>query len=376
MMTYLNKALKVRKTAGLFAVMLMGASSLGGCVSPIAGPHGVYATPMGSAPVIANPTAYSNALVCMGNYARARHLASPRMAVGRISDYTGRVAAEGGRAITQGASLMAMTALAKAGAHQVERFDTSVGEMELKYTNNRLITDSEKQNPNFPSEYRKIMSGEVTGSDFFIVGGITELNYNIRNSGADLFVGGNTATSTQGTLNGRLYVMNVALDLRLVDTRTFEVVDVISYQKQIIGREIKAGVFDFFHGNNIDVSAGEGGVEPMQLAVRSLIERATLEFMANLYGAPGPQVCLSAKDDYLNYDTNGLTGNLTPAYDNLGTNNGQTRSDPHRWVNTGTEVNTDDRHKRSVQTVPCQSNCVAVPAGSPPPYSAEPVSRY
>ena len=42
-----------------------------------------------------------------------------------------------------------------------------------------------------------------------------------------------------------MYVMNVGLDLRLVDTTTLEVVDVISYQKQIIGRQVSAGVFEF-----------------------------------------------------------------------------------------------------------------------------------
>ena len=43
--------------------------------------------------------------------------------------------------MTAGAALMAMTALSKAGVHMVERFDTSVAEMELKYANNKLIGD-------------------------------------------------------------------------------------------------------------------------------------------------------------------------------------------------------------------------------------------
>ena len=55
-------------------------------------------------------------------------------------------------------------------------------------------------------------------------------------------------------------------------------------------------MFDFLHGNVFDVSAGEGALEPIQLAVRSVIERAVLEMMANLYGAPGPEVCLQNGD--------------------------------------------------------------------------------
>ena len=99
--------------------------------------------------------------------------------------------------------------------------------------------------------------------------------------------------------------MNIGLDLRLVETRSLEVVDVVSYQKQIIGREISAGVFDFFNGNVFDISAGQGGLEPIQLAVRAVVERGVLEMMANLYGARGPEVCLDARSDVLG--TNGIT---------------------------------------------------------------------
>ncbi len=83
-----------------------------------------------------------------------------------------------------------------------------------------------------------------------------------------------------------MYVMNVGLDLRLVNTNTLEVVDVISYQKQIIGRQVSAGVFDFLGNNFFDASAGESALEPIQLAVRSVIERAVLEMVSRLYKTP------------------------------------------------------------------------------------------
>lgn len=306
------------------------AALLSGCISAEAGPSGRYAAPIGNAPVIANPTPYSAALYCMADYARRYDLPSPRMAVGRISDYTGTVSADGGRQITGGASLMMNTALAKAGAHIVERYDTSVSELELRYANNRLIGD---QGPGGPGdvEYRRILAGQVPGSDFYIVGGITEVNYNIRSGGFDAAGGeADTDTPLSGAITAKSYVMNIAIDLRLVQTTTMEVVDVVSYQKQIIGREISAGVFDFLNGNVFDISAGEGGMEPAQLAVRALIERATVEFMANLYGAPGPDICLNAGPDPLG-GTVGPTGGYYPAYPNTDTNNGETRADPNRW---------------------------------------------
>ncbi|ESQ85515.1 transcriptional regulator [Asticcacaulis sp. AC460] len=334
---------KPGKKIALALVSLAAMSvALTGCMTtPGVNSAGNYKQPIGAAPVTANPTAYSDALVCLGSYARQNRLASPRLAVGRISDYTGKVSLEGGREITQGASLMTMTALAKAGARQVERFDTSVGEMELKYSNNKLITDAPQANPTQPVDYRKIMAGQVAGSDFFIVGGITELNYNIRSSGVDAYAGEVADAGVKGLFYGRTYVMNAALDLRLVDTRTLEVVDVISYQKQIVGREVKAGVFDILNGNLFDISGGQGALEPMQLAVRAMIERATLEFMANLYGVSGPEVCLDARNDFLYNDTLGATGGLTPAYDNLENNNAGTRADPNRW----TEVSSGGRSR-------------------------------
>ncbi|MNV82510.1 hypothetical protein D3C71_1762500 [compost metagenome] len=72
-------------------------------------------------------------------------------------------------------------------------------------------------------------------------------------------------------------------------------------------------------------------MEPVQLAVRALVERATVEFMANLYGAPGPEVCLNPANDPLADSPVGPTGGFYPAYANTDTNNGQTRADPARW---------------------------------------------
>ncbi len=319
-MTNLKTSLLAR--ARIPVVVVAASSMLAACVSPVAGPSGLYASPIGNAPVTANPTPYSQALVCLGGFARQNGIGAPRIAVGRIADYTGKAESDGsGRKITQGAALMAISALSKSGVRLVERFDTSVAELELKYANNKLISDGA------PNDFRRIHAGQVPGSDFYLVGGITELNYNIRSSGLNAAGGDLDPTDGKYNVGARFFVMNVGIDLRLVETKTLEVVDVISYQKQVIGREISLGVFDFLNGNVFDVSAGEGALEPLQLAVRAVVERGVLEMMANLYGAPGPEVCLQS-DPLL---TAGVTGNFYPAYENLGTNNAYTREAPSRW---------------------------------------------
>jgi curli production assembly/transport component CsgG/holdfast attachment protein HfaB len=195
-----------------------------------------------------------------------------------------------------------MSAFAKAGARLVERFDTSVAELELRYTNNQLIEDNLEA-----GGFRQIYSGSIPGSDYYLVGGITELNANIRSNGQDVLAGDSVDSDPVGVFSRRMYVMNVALDLRLVDSRTMEVIDTVSYQKQIIGRELSAGVFAFFGDVVTDVSAGGSSLEPVQLAVRSVIERAVLEITAQMYGVSPQALCTF--DDPIGGSTN-ITGGI------------------------------------------------------------------
>jgi curli production assembly/transport component CsgG/holdfast attachment protein HfaB len=298
----------------LFAALAFGVSA---CVSPTPGKDGRYADPIGGAPVISNETPYSDALRCLGSYALTSGRGVPRVAVGRIADYTGKEEFDGGRKVTQGAALMAISALSKAGVRLVEHYDTSVSELELKYANNKLIGDQDQR-------FRKILAGSIPGSDYYLVGGITELNYNIRSAGIDGFGGEAPGDGIKGNIGAKLYVLDVGLDLRLVDTRTLEVIDVISYQKQILGRELRAGIFDFFSGYLVDVGVGERSLEPIQMAVRAVIERAALEMVSDLYGV-GPEACAAynAQDPLgpLPRDAHGLT---VAQMDDA-------RRDPYRW---------------------------------------------
>jgi len=261
----------------------LAAAALAGCASTTADSSGRYAAPIGGAPVISNETPYSRGLSCIAGYNSGQ--LAPRVAVGQIADYTGKAEADGsGRKITQGAALMAISALNKAGVRLVERFDTSVAELELRYANNKLIGDDTDP------DYRRILAGSIPGSDYYLVGGITELNYNIHSNGASLDAGGLNPFDIRGTLSANAYVMNVGLDLRLVDTNTLEVIDVISYQKQIVARQVQAGIFDVLGTTVVAAGLGDSALEPIQLAVRAVIERAVLEMVARLY-AVGPEAC-------------------------------------------------------------------------------------
>lgn len=307
-------------------VLLLAALALEGCISTTPDETGRYTAPIGGSPVISNETPYSTALRCMAPYTAQRPL---RIAVGQIADYTGKAESDNsGRKLTQGAALMAMSALAKSGVRLVERFDTSVAEMELKYANNKLIGNDKPQEG--PGDYRRIMAGSIPGSDYYLVGGITELNSNIRSVGADAVVGDLDPTDAKGRAGAKLFVANVGLDLRLVDTKTLEVVDVISYQKQIIGREISAGIFDFANNNVFDLSVGERALEPMQLAVRSVIERAVLQMTANLYGVPESETCDQLNKLDIGVSTTSVAGDYRPI-PGVSSLDGSHRAAPNEW---------------------------------------------
>ncbi|HEY2068965.1 MAG TPA: holdfast anchoring protein HfaB [Rhizomicrobium sp.] len=328
-------------------VFLLAAVALSGCISLSGDDTGRYTAPIGGSPVIGNETPYSAALRCFSRYTNGHPL---RVAVGQIADYTGKYESDNsGRKLTQGAALMAMSALSKAGVPMVERFDTSVAEMELKYANNKLIGDDKAPDgqpgqPNQANDYRKIFAGSLPGSNYYIVGGITELNFNIRSQGANADGGQTASNGIKGTAGANVYVMNVGLDLRLVDTNTLEVVDVVSYQKQIIGRQVQAGVFDFLGHYFADASVGESALEPIQLAVRSTIERAMLQMVSRLYRVPA-NACAAQDDPLAGPDDADNSNNqpIAPVKTSANVNttiieekhHDESRQDPYRWYSAG-----------------------------------------
>ena len=175
------------------------------------------------------------------------------------------------------------------------------------------------------------MAGQVPGSDFYLAGGITELNFNIRSNGVNVDGGGTNTSDLKGSIGGTIYVMNVGLDLRLINTRTLEVVDVISYQKQIVAHQVGVGVFKIWNGNAFDLSAGEGGLEPLQLGVRSVIERATVGDGGQPLRHARPRGLHAAPTRSASASPPASTGAFVPAYNNVETNNAATRQDPNRW---------------------------------------------
>lgn len=255
--------------------------ALAGCAG---NPMGSGERPVVEGPAVAtNTTRYQPVLECMNNEIQTagRHsaFARPRIAVADVKDYTGKFSQDdGGYKITQGAALMVMSALAKTNLVDiVERYDMSVTQTELSYANQKILGDDPRGNTSPEPSYRPIRPGTLVGSNYFIAGGVTEVNYNISSGGGQLYIAG-----SGGGI--REYTMQIAVDLRLVNTQTLQVVRVVPLKKQVVGYEVEAGIFNFFGTTLVDTNAGLKTQEPLQLGVRETIEAAVALMVSDMYG--------------------------------------------------------------------------------------------
>lgn len=273
--------IRSRLTAGFAALAALATSA---CTTQMQTTRQVVApgeTPvlMGSA-VRDNLTPNEGALACFASSLWAGKTPPLTIAVGEVKDYTGRYSINEGNVVTQGGSLMLFSALGKLGGavRVAERFDTSIAERELGYIDRRQLGNGETQDVNGKQvPWLPYYGGTIQASDYYIVGGITEVNYNIRS-------GGGEAGYDNIGFKGRTYTQSIAIDLRIVDTRTLTVVDAISLQKQFKGYEIGANIFRFFGLGLVDVNIGEKAQEPLQLGIRAAIEEGAIRLVSKVSG--------------------------------------------------------------------------------------------
>lgn len=236
-----------------------------------------------------NLTPMEPLLACYADKLKRSGRAPVSIAVGEVRDYTGKQSADEGFAITQGGSLMAYSALGKLlpGIKLAERFDPRIADMELNYGTNRQLGDGAIHtiegtdgSPSAEVPWLPYFGGSVLKSDYYIVGGITEVNYNIRSGGSEVRVG-------QIGPKVRTYTMNIAVDLRIVGTQSLQVLDTVSVQKQITGYEVGLDVFRFFGTDLYDVNIGQKSQEPIQMGVRMAIEHGVLDLIQSVTKVDG-----------------------------------------------------------------------------------------
>ncbi len=260
---------------------IIAATGLAACTSigaPGSSPE-AGETPFFSFPVKTNVTPYST---CLTELKSAPGNNIPVFTVGEVADKTGQIDLTSNSAVvSQGIAEMVMSALWRTGkARMVERFDLRIPLAEMKMIEQGMTT-------------RPPQASQQTlrASDFVLLGALTELNYNIVSQGAGLWVGGIGG-------GGRTVIINVGLDLRLVNARSFDVVYVSTLQKQIYGYEVEANVFRFFGSQLVEFDAGRIQNEPLQLGVRSVVEMAVYQIMTDYFGLPHRDECVPRETNF------------------------------------------------------------------------------
>lgn len=255
----------------------------------------------GEAPIVTgslvrdNRTPHEGAIACYADHLRAAQGGAtarvPVISVGDVKDFTGKYSINEGNAVTQGGALMVYSALGKLGGtvRLAERFDPTIAERELGYMDRRQLGDGRPHDVDGQRvPWVPYFGGTIAMTDYYIVGGITELNYNISSGGAEF------AMDNIGA-KARVFKQNVAVDLRIVNSRTLIVEKTVSLTKQFTGYEVGANVFRFFGVNLFDFNIGEKGQEPLQFGIRATLEEAALKLVGAATGV-APEPCLSLVD--------------------------------------------------------------------------------
>jgi curli biogenesis system outer membrane secretion channel CsgG len=233
-------------------------------------------------PVRDNVTPMEGVIACFADHVASTGHRPFVISVGEVKDYTGKYSINEGNAITQGGALMVYSALGKMGGvvKVAERFDPTIAERELAYIDRRQLGDGDPHQLGGPDGAQRVpwlpyFGGTIRQSDYFIVGGITELNYDINSGGAEAGV-------NQIGAKARIYNEQVGIDLRIVDTQTLLVVDTVSLTKQFIGYETGLNIFRFFGSDLFDINIGAKGQEPLQLGIRAALEEAVVRLVSSV----------------------------------------------------------------------------------------------
>jgi curli biogenesis system outer membrane secretion channel CsgG/SH3-like domain-containing protein len=158
-------------------------------------------------------------------------------------------------AVTQGATSQLITALMRANYFTVvERahLDDLITEQKLKIEK-RVLADTGPE------------IGKMYGAEYIITGDITEYNVDVITAGAGVRVSGVGGSA-------QLAVATAAIDLRIVESTTGRIVFNKSLRKSIVGKQVGVNIFRFWDDRLYEINGGIANQEPVQLAIRELLE--------------------------------------------------------------------------------------------------------
>lgn len=187
-----------------------------------------------------------------------------KIAIYEIEDKTGQYNENGSPIVSQGATEMLITALIRSRQFEVlDRADFSNFMTEQNLVSNDRVAEGEG-----PS------IGALTGAEYVISGAVTEYQIDKNTGGLGLRIAGKGGQTEYA-------VASCAIDLRITDTSSGEVVWAKSLKKEIVGEKIGFEVFSFMGNNIVEFESGRGRQEVINLVVRTLLEEAVYKMSTN-----------------------------------------------------------------------------------------------
>lgn len=187
-----------------------------------------------------------------------------KIAIYEIEDKTGQYNENGSPIVSQGATEMLITALIRSRQFEVlDRADFSNFMTEQNLVSNDRVVKGEG-----PS------IGALTGAEYVISGAVTEYQIDKNTGGIGLRIAGKGGQTEYA-------VASCAIDLRITDTSSGEVVWAKSLKKEIVGEKIGFEVFSFMGNNIVEFESGRGRQEVINLVVRTLLEEAVYKMSIN-----------------------------------------------------------------------------------------------
>ncbi|NMB20215.1 MAG: curli production assembly protein CsgG [Firmicutes bacterium] len=187
------------------------------------------------------------------------------IAIYAITDSTGQFKADGGASstvVSQGSTEMLITALQRSGQFTIldrVRFGDLMNEQNL-VSSSRIVPG---QGPQL---------GALTGANYMISGSITEYQVSKETGGIGLVIAGRGGSTEYAKAS-------VALDLRVTDLTSGEVVWAESLKGEVIGEKVGIQLFSFLGKNIVEFETGQGKQQVINLVVRTLLEEAVFKLV-------------------------------------------------------------------------------------------------
>jgi curli biogenesis system outer membrane secretion channel CsgG len=229
---------------------------------------------------LATTTPADDALLCLSQTPEVRR-SGIVFAVHTVTDQTNKFTSEEGGVVPRDVAGMLVTALQKAGVRQVNRSNTVVTEWEIARAREQILGDGGSVTVgNQTVDFRPITPGSLRGSDYVIDGAITQLDFNTYSGGAEALVAGIGG-------GARLYALTAAVDLRVTDTESTEIVRAGTYSKQAVGTEVYASVFRFFSNDLYDIRIGDKSQEGLHAGIRWVLAEAAYDIVSSIVNHNG-----------------------------------------------------------------------------------------